>query len=142
MRELKIEKIREMTEDDITTKIKELKEEMFHLRFRNTMRQLQNPLLLREKRRDVARLETILHEHRTGIRPLVLGPGTSSAASAPARGAGAAAAPVRAKTKAKAKAAAKGKAAAKVAKTASGRSKPAAKSRSKPATSKKKGKKA
>ncbi len=140
MRELKIEKIREMTEDDITTKIKELKEELFHLRFRNKMRQLQNPLLLREKRRDVARLETILHEHRTGIRPLILGPGTAIAASAPARGAGAAAAPVRAKTKAKA--AAKGKAAAQVAKTASGRSKPVAKSRSKPATSKKKGKKA
>ena len=149
MRELKIERIREMTEDDINTKIKELKEELFHLRFRNTMRQLQNPLLLREKRRDVARLETILHEHRTGIRPLVLGPGTAPAASAPARGASAAAAPARTKTtakaKAKAKAAAKGKAAAKVAqvaKSASGRSKPAAKSRSKPATSKKKGKKA
>ncbi len=147
MRELKIERIREMTEDDINTKIKELKEELFHLRFRNTMRQLQNPLLLREKRRDVARLETILHEHRTGIRPLVLGPGTAPAASAPARGASAAAAPARTKTtaKAKAKAAAKGKAVAKsaqVAKSASGRSKPAAKSRSKPATSKKKGKKA
>jgi large subunit ribosomal protein L29 len=143
MRELKIERIREMTEDDILTKIKDLKEEMFHLRFRNTMRQLQNPLLLREKRRDVARLETILHEHRTGIRPLVLGPGTAPAASAPSRGAGAAA-PVRAKTKAKAKAAAKGKAAqaAQGKKSAPGRSKTAAKSRSKPATSKKKGKKA
>ena len=150
MRELKIERIREMTEDDILTKIKDLKEEMFHLRFRNTMRQLQNPLLLREKRRDVARLETILHEHRTGIRPLVLGPGTAPSASAPPRGAGAAA-PVRAKTKAKAKAAAKGKAAAQAKaaqattqakKSASGRSKTAAKSRSKPATSKKKGKKA
>jgi large subunit ribosomal protein L29 len=144
MRELKIERIREMTEDDINTKIKELKEELFHLRFRNTMRQLQNPLLLREKRRDVARLETILNEHRTGIRPLVLGPGTAPAASAPSRGAvSEAAAPGRMKSaKTKAKAAAKGKAAAKVAKSASGRSKPAAKSRSKPATSKKKGKKA
>ena len=70
MRELKPERIREMTEDDIRTKIRELKEELFHLRFRNQMRQLPNPLLLREKGRDVARLETILTEHRKGIRSL------------------------------------------------------------------------
>jgi large subunit ribosomal protein L29 len=70
MRELKPERIREMTEDDIRTKIRELKEELFHLRFRNQMRQLPNSLLLREKRRDVARLETILTEHRKGIRSL------------------------------------------------------------------------
>ncbi|MGE5177356.1 MAG: 50S ribosomal protein L29 [Hyphomicrobiales bacterium] len=70
MRDMKAEKIREMSEDEILAKIHELKEEMFHLRFRNTMRQLQNPLLLRERRRDIARLETILAEHRKGIRPL------------------------------------------------------------------------
>jgi large subunit ribosomal protein L29 len=70
MRELKPERIREMTEDDIRTKIRELKEELFHLRFRNQMRQLPNSLLLRERRRDVARLETILTEHRKGIRSL------------------------------------------------------------------------
>lgn len=70
MRDLKAEKIRELTEDEILAKIHELKEEMFNLRFRNTMRQLQNPLLLRERRRDIARLETILAEHRKGIRLL------------------------------------------------------------------------
>jgi len=70
MRDLKAEKIREMTEDEILTKIRELKEELFHLRFRNQMRQLQNPLLLREKKRDVARMNTILAEHRSGIRPV------------------------------------------------------------------------
>jgi len=137
MRELKVERMREMTEDDIVTKIRELKEELFHLRFRNTMRQLQNPLLLREKKRDVARLETILNEHRTGIRALVMGPGTAPAVAAPSKGAGAAA-PARpaAKAKTKAKAAAKAKAVAKRV------SEPAAKRGSKSATSKKKGKKA
>jgi large subunit ribosomal protein L29 len=133
MRELKIERIREMTEDDILQKIRDIKEELFHLRFRNQMRQLQNPLLLREKRRDVARLETILNEHVKGIRALIAGPGTpGAAAAAPAR----TAAPPTAK--AKAKSAAKKKSAAK---RAPARSKPAAKSRSKSATSKK-GKKA
>lgn len=70
MRELKAEKIREMTEDEVTTKIGELKEEIFNLRFRNMVRQATNPLLLRERRRDIARLNTILTEHRKGIRKL------------------------------------------------------------------------
>ena len=70
MRELKAEKVREMTEDEIVTRVRELHEEIFNLRFRNAMRQLQNPLLIRERKRDIARLQTILVEHRTGKRPL------------------------------------------------------------------------
>ena len=70
MRENKAEKIREMNEEEILAKIGELKEEIFNLRFRNTMRQATNPLLLRERRRDIARLNTILTEHRKGIRRL------------------------------------------------------------------------
>jgi large subunit ribosomal protein L29 len=70
MRDLKAEKIRDMTEEEILTKVKNLTEELFNLRFRNSMRQLQNPVSIREKRRDIARLRTILTEHRTGIRKL------------------------------------------------------------------------
>ena len=70
MRTLKAEKIRDMNEEEILVKIKELTEELFNLRFRNSMRQLQNPVSIREKRRDVARLRTILTEHRKGIRKL------------------------------------------------------------------------
>jgi len=70
MSDLKAEKIRDMNEEEILAKIQELKEEIFNLRFRNQMRQLQNPLLLRERRRDIARLETIMAEHRKGIRTL------------------------------------------------------------------------
>jgi len=70
MRELKAEKIREMTEDEIVTRVRELHEEIFNLRFRNAMRQLQNPLLIRERRRDIARLTTILGDHRSGRRKL------------------------------------------------------------------------
>src|SRR5258706_13809481 len=76
MRELKIERIREMTEDDIIVKIRDLKGELLHLRFRNTMRQLQNPLLLREKRRGGAALEPVLKQDLKGTRPLTAGPGT------------------------------------------------------------------
>jgi large subunit ribosomal protein L29 len=70
MRELKAERIRELTVDEIEHKIRELHEELFNLRFRNSMRQLQNPVSIRERRRDIARLQTILTEHRTGVRKL------------------------------------------------------------------------
>lgn len=74
MRELKAEKIRDLSVDEIEQKIRELHEEIFNLRFRNSMRQLQNPLLIRERKRDIARLRTVLAEHRQGIRTLS-GPG-------------------------------------------------------------------
>ena len=64
MRELKAEKIRGLDEAEILGKIKERNEELFHLRFRNQVRQLTNPVLIRERRRDVARLRTILAELR------------------------------------------------------------------------------
>ena len=48
MRELKAEKARDMTVDDIEQKSRELNEELFNLRFRNSMRQLPNPLLIRD----------------------------------------------------------------------------------------------
>jgi len=70
MRELKAEKIRDLTADEIEQKIRELHEDLFNLRFRNSMRQLQNPVSIRERRRDIARLRTILTEHRKGIRKL------------------------------------------------------------------------
>ena len=62
MRELKAEKIRALDEAEILAKIKERNEELFHLRFRNQMRQATNPVLIRERRRDIARLKTVLAE--------------------------------------------------------------------------------
>lgn len=131
MRDLKAEKIREMTEDEILTKIRELKEELFHLRFRNQMRQLQNPLLLREKKRDVARMNTILSEHRNGIRPLAGHAAAAPGEAAPAKTAAAPAKPAaRATAKAKPKKAAKGASrptASKARSKAKAKAKPAAK---------------
>ena len=115
MRELNAEKVRDMTEDEIQTRIRELHEEIFNLRFRNAMRQLQNPVLIRERRRDIARMRTILVEHRKGIRPLAGHPGheaSGAVKAAPAKTAPAkAAAPVKASKEPKAKAKTKTKAA-------------------------------
>jgi len=54
--------MREMTADEIRERITELRAELFNLRFRNSMKQLDNPLKIRESRRELARLVTILNE--------------------------------------------------------------------------------
>jgi large subunit ribosomal protein L29 len=58
----KANRFREMTADEITARVAELREELFNLRFRNTMKQLDNPLKIREGRREMARLLTVLKE--------------------------------------------------------------------------------
>jgi len=59
---LKASAMRDMTVDEIQVRVAELREEMFNLRFRNTMRQLDNPLKIRETRREMARLLTVMRE--------------------------------------------------------------------------------
>ena len=58
----KASRFREMTADEIQGRVTELREELFNLRFRNTMKQLDNPLKIRESRREMARLLTALKE--------------------------------------------------------------------------------
>ena len=62
---------KDMTVGEVETKIDGLKEELFNLRFRNNMRQLDNPLRIRSTRRDLARCKTALSEHKKGIQPLL-----------------------------------------------------------------------
>ena len=54
--------IREMASPDIATRINELEEERFRLKFRGATETLENPLRLREIRKDIARLKTVLRE--------------------------------------------------------------------------------
>ena len=54
--------MREMTPDEIRQRLNELREELFNLRFRNSMRQLDNPLKIRAGRREIAKLLTVLRE--------------------------------------------------------------------------------
>jgi large subunit ribosomal protein L29 len=59
---VKAQAMKEMTMDEIKQRVTELREELFNLRFRNSMRQLDNPLKIREGRREMARLLTVLRE--------------------------------------------------------------------------------
>ncbi|MFQ5538852.1 MAG: 50S ribosomal protein L29 [Candidatus Binatia bacterium] len=53
---------REMSGDELVQKRRELKEEVFHLRLRRATGQLESSMKVREIKRDLARLETILRE--------------------------------------------------------------------------------
>jgi len=58
----KASSMREMNPDEIRQRLTELREELFNLRFRNSMRQLDNPLKIRAGRREIAKLLTVLRE--------------------------------------------------------------------------------
>lgn len=60
--------LREHSVDDLRQKVREHHEELFNLRFRNSVKQLDNPLKIREVRRNLARMLTLIREHEKGIR--------------------------------------------------------------------------
>ena len=62
MPHLKADAIREMGIEDMQVRVAELREELFNLRFRNSLKQLDNPLKIRESRREMARLLTVLND--------------------------------------------------------------------------------
>jgi large subunit ribosomal protein L29 len=59
---MKANEIRELSLAEIRTRLAELEEERFRLRFRGATEALSNPLRLRSIRRDIARLQTVLNE--------------------------------------------------------------------------------
>jgi large subunit ribosomal protein L29 len=59
---VKAEEIRDLSEVEIRERIAEIQEELFRLRFRAATAELENPMLLRNLRRDVARLQTVLRQ--------------------------------------------------------------------------------
>lgn len=59
---MKAADIRELSNDEIALQISQAKEELFRLRFRGATQEIENPALLRDLRRDIARLMTILRQ--------------------------------------------------------------------------------
>ena len=54
--------MRDLTIDELNTKLGETKEELFNLRFQNATGQLDNYKRLGELRKDIARIKTVLRE--------------------------------------------------------------------------------
>ena len=59
---MKAEKLREMNADELRGKERELQEQLFRLRFQKSLGQLDNALKIRETRRDIARVKTVIKQ--------------------------------------------------------------------------------
>jgi large subunit ribosomal protein L29 len=59
--------LRELTDEELTERIRESKEELFNLRFQTATGQLNNNRRLRTVRREIARIHTVLRERELGL---------------------------------------------------------------------------
>ncbi len=59
---MKAKNLREMTKEELSTKLTELKVELFNLRFQLATGQLENPVKVKFVKREIARVKTILNE--------------------------------------------------------------------------------
>ena len=59
---MKAIEIRKMSAEELEAKLKELKSELFNLRFQHAVNQLENPHKIADVKKDIARVMTILRE--------------------------------------------------------------------------------
>ena len=60
---MKIENIRKMSATELAAEELRLKKELFNLRFQHTTGQLENPVKMKEVKRDIARVKTVIREN-------------------------------------------------------------------------------
>ncbi len=66
---MKVREIRELTDEELQQKTRELKEELFNLRFQMATGQLENVMRIKEVRRSIARVKTVLRERELQKQP-------------------------------------------------------------------------
>ena len=59
---MELNKIREMSDKELNAELIKLKKDLFNLRFQHVTGQLENPVQLREIKKDIARVKTIIRE--------------------------------------------------------------------------------
>jgi large subunit ribosomal protein L29 len=59
---MKLNKIREMTETELNAELLKMKKELFNLRFQHVTGQLENPVRMREVKKQTARIKTVIRE--------------------------------------------------------------------------------
>ncbi|MCL6627059.1 50S ribosomal protein L29 [Alicyclobacillus shizuokensis] len=64
---MKASELRNLSTEEIESKVNELKDELFNLRFQLATGQLENPMRIRQVRKDIARAKTVLKERELGI---------------------------------------------------------------------------
>jgi len=60
---MKIEKVRELTDNDLEKELVKKKNELFNLRFQHVTGQLENPMRMKDVKRDIARIKTVIREN-------------------------------------------------------------------------------
>ena len=66
---MELNKIREMTDVELRAELDKMKQELFNLRFQHVTGQLENPLRMREVKRNIARVKTIIREKELDKAP-------------------------------------------------------------------------
>jgi large subunit ribosomal protein L29 len=65
-----MELLRDLSRQELLQKHHDLIEELFNLRLRKRVQEINNPLQLRTLRRELARIETVLREDELALRPV------------------------------------------------------------------------
>ena len=60
MNSMKASELRNMSAEQLTAKLKELKAELFNLRFQHAINQLENPMRINAVKKEIARINTVL----------------------------------------------------------------------------------
>ncbi len=61
---MKIKEIKSLTNEELEQKLKDLKSELFNLRFQLAVNQLGNPMRIKEVKKNIARILTVLRENK------------------------------------------------------------------------------
>lgn len=64
---MNVDALRELSSADLTERLDEVKEEFFNLRFQNATGQLENFAQIKQVKREIARINTLVHERELGI---------------------------------------------------------------------------
>ena len=73
-KELTVDKLATMDEAELSDQLRSAKEELFNLRFQSATGQLENSARLKDVKRDIARIYTVVRERELGIREPVGAP--------------------------------------------------------------------
>ena len=59
---MELKKMREMSEAELNAELLKMKKDLFNLRFQHVTGQLENPIKMRETKREIARVKTIIRD--------------------------------------------------------------------------------
>ncbi len=65
---MKIDELKELSLEDLKYKLEDTLVEYGNLKFQHSTHQLDNPLRIRQVRKDIARIKTVINEYELGIR--------------------------------------------------------------------------